>query len=525
MDLKSYKKRNHKLSVILCFILCIIFLGELFYLFYNTGIVEGFNQRADKLKAYVIASRDDQTILPGDFFDRNGNILTKAAWKTIGQGKENEKAGSRKVDITYTDGKAYAQLLGYTGNRTLNLSAESAKDVVGQRGGYRLMNFLDDETYWRENGLYSTVGKDGGKGQDVTLTLDHKIQLKVYEILAKEMNTDTEKGSAVVLDVATGEILSMVAFPTYDFNNRSKAIAQMEWADKNMKYLEPGYPVSYKGATAPGSIFKVLLAAALLEHGMEEFSVLDKTFTIDGWNCKNAYGSPGDSVDYYKGLERSSNVFYGQAALALGKDKIRETAEKFMLYEDQNKKDGKDDTYLKLDFGNVQYNWDLEVTEKEIAQTGFGQGKTELTTIYAAMITQAIANDGTMMKPYLIQSLIDANGKVVYKGKPEVLSEAVSKSTADKVSEAMAAAVKYTTKHHKGMENTAQILEKYQVAGKTGTAQTGQEIGPTNAWFISFAPVDNPKYVVVVNQCRTNKGGYQMMDVASSIYQYLFEEK
>ena len=135
----------------------------------------------------------------------------------------------------------------------------------------------------------------------------------------------------------------------------------------------------------------------------------------------------GDEITYYEGMERSSNVFYAQAALELGADKLRETAEKFMLFEE---KDG--DNCLSTDFGLIRYNWDLDVQEEELAQTGFGQGKTELSTVYAAAITQAIANDGVMMTPYLVKKLTDADGKVVYTGKAEMLSKSTSASTANK---------------------------------------------------------------------------------------------
>lgn len=532
-------KKTMERGQICYLIIGLVLIFEILNLFYNSGIIAGWNERADKFKVYAKASRDDKTILAGDIYDKNGELLAETKFETItyyepetyyeieilenGEEKKVEKTRDilkekEIIKTSYTNVMAYSQLLGYTGKRNLDLSADTMEEIVGDRNDYRLMAFLDEdlgEEYWGENnGLYAISDIDCGKGQSATLTIDNKIQTKTYEALAKQINESTEQGSAVVLDAKTGEILSMVAFPAYDFNELSDAKMKMITDEKETD-LEPGYPVSYKNAKTPGSIFKILTEVSLIDHGLEDFKVEDMPFQVNGWQCNNAYSSVGDKIGYKLALERSSNVFFAQAALELGKENLKETAEKFMLTEDSN--------YISLDFGHVPYNWDLNVSEDVFAQTGFGQGKTELTTVHAAMIVQAIANDGVMMKPYLIDKLTDAEGKVVYTGTAEELSKATSKSTADKVTESMRLAAKYASSHYKGLGNTAAIFEKYQVAGKTGTAENGDKNDTVNAWFVSFAPADNPQYVVVVNQCKTNKGGYKMTETAAEIYQYLFE--
>ena len=503
----------------ICYLLVgLVLIFEIVNLFYNSGIVSGLNERADKFKVYAKALRDDKTILPGDIYDKNGVTLVENTYEN---------------GTTYTNVLAYSQLLGYTGRRSLNPVADTMEEVVGKRADYRLMAFLDEDLegeYWgAENGLYAISDINATKGQSAVLTIDDRIQTKTYEALAKQMSESTEQGSAVVLDAKTGEILSMVAFPTYDFNELSAAKVQMI-SDEKETELEPGFPVTHKNPTSIGSTFKILTEVCLIDHGMEDFKVEDIPFTVNGWECNNAYSSAGEKINHKTALERSSNVFFAQAALALGKENLKETAEKFMLTEDvfeDSNGDGIDDEnsqYLSLDFGHIPYNWDLEVSEDVFAQTGFGQGKTELTTIHTAMIVQAIANDGVMMKPYLVDKLIDSEGKIVYTGEEEKLSEATSKSTADKVTEAMLLAAKYASTHYKGLGNTAEIFETYQVAGKTGTSENGDKNDTVNAWFVSFAPADDPQYVVVVNQCKTQKGGYKMTETAAEIYQYLFEE-
>lgn len=485
------KEKNIFLILGLCLVL------EVGSLFFNSGIVKGLSKRADNLKAYAAALREDASILPGDILDRNGTVLVETAKKAVRQ-------------TEYIHGTAYSQILGYTGNRLLYPAAENRDDVVGSRNDYRLMAFLADDNW--NGSLYKTVDQSGTKGQSAVLTIDHELQMKVYQALKNQMSTE-EMGSAVVIDAKTGEILSMVSFPAYDFSDLGSAKQKM-LADGKATKLEPWHPVSYKNPEAPGSIFKVLTAVALLDHGHEDYTVKDQSFEVDGWRCSNAYTSWGNTIDYHTAIKKSSNVFFASGALLLGKDAMKETAAKFML---------SDQGYLELDFGNVPYNWNLEVDRNVLAQTGFGQGKTELTTVHAAMITQAIANDGVMMKPYMVKELVNANGEMVYTGESQVYSTATTKDTADKITAAMREAAKYTAGHYRGLGKTASVFEKYQVCGKTGTAEVGDVDRTNNAWFISFAPAEDPEYVVVVNQCRTKKAGYKMTTTVADVYEYLFE--
>lgn len=490
-------KRIHRIYIIMGLFL----IFELAGLFFNSGVVAGINSRADKLKVYATAQRDDATILPGDIFDRNGNVIVENGYTVNGDRYSS-----------YIDGKAYSQIVGYTGSRILNPLADSADDVIGGRNAYRLMAFLDEDV-WGKNGLYSTTNIDGTKGQSATLTIDHDLQMAVYNILCNEMSDSEDIGSAVVMDAKTGEILSMVSFPAYDFNDLDGAIEKMQ-EDESRPYFDPGFPVSYKNSEVPGSIFKVLTSVAMIDHEMENYTIENVDFTVDGYTCAATWTQEYPELDMESALAVSSNVYFAKAACELGADAFRETAEKFMLIEGNND--------LSSDFGNIRYNWNLDVSENVLAQTGFGQGETEFSTVYAAMITQAIANDGKMMQPFMIQKLTDADGKVVYKGKSEMLSQATSKSTARQVAKNMRLAAQTACEVHE-MWDVLETFDRYEVAGKTGTGENGDEDVTDNAWFISFAPANDPQYVVVVNQCRNHKFGFQMMPSVASIYEYLFE--
>lgn len=481
---KEHEKKTEGRSSVVYIVFGLLFLLEMGGLFWNSGYVKGLNKRADQYKQAAIIEQDANTITAGDIYDRNHTLLVKT-----------EKPFT---DSVYTDGKAYSQILGYTEPATITYGKKISK-VQRQ---YRLMEYYRDD-------LYKPVNIDGTKGRSLTLTLDHELQMKTKELLEREMD-EKDRGSAIVMNAKTGEILSMVSFPTFDANKIDESRRWMNQADAKEEVF---YPITHKGAAVPGSIFKIITSVALLDNDMEDYTAKDEAFNIGEVAIVNSYGSIGDEINYYTAIERSSNAFFANAGLAMGGDVLEETAKKFKVGEE-----------VELDFGTINSNWDLDKSDPtDIAYTSFGQGKTLFSTIYAAMTAQTIANNGTMMKPYIVQEIIDAKGKTTKKGKPEVLSEVTGKETADKITKAMLASTDAHLSVVEGSENR-EIYERYSIASKTGTGENGDKEETNNAWFMSFAPADDPEYVVVVNQCKTEKFGQNMMDTAAGIYRYLFAD-
>ena len=138
------------------------------------------------------------------------------------------------------------------------------------------------------------------------------------------------------------------------------------------------------------------------------------------------------------------------------------------------------------------------------------------------MIAQAIANDGKMMQPYLVKSMISEKGKTAYEGKPSLLSAVTSKKTADKITDAMREAAKRSCSYFP--DSVGDKVDRYQIALKTGTAETGDQNNSNNLWVVSFAPAEDPQYVVVVNHAGAaqNRHGYELVSAVADIYDYLF---
>ena len=452
-------------------VLGFVFFLELCMTFYNSGTVSGVSAAADQYKQEAITDYNARTIAAGTIYDCNGTALV-----TTGANQWSQ----------YIDPYAYTQILGYI------------KPISSGSGSYRLMSFLKDE-------LYETSSAKSTQGSSFYLTLDNELQLQAYNLLVNTIGAG-EIGSVVVMDAKTGAIRAFVSVPSFDANNLPESIQNVQ--NSNDSKINPGsimsYPVAYKNRLVPGSIFKIVTSVALLENGLEDFTVLDNSFSVGDGKIVNHYSDTNMTIGYDTAVLKSSNVYFSSAALKMKEqgsaEALNDVAKRFMLGET-----------LELDFGNVESNWDLDLKDDHgYAMTAFGQGKTLITTLNAAMIAQAIANDGQMMEPYMIQSKTDSDGRTVYEGKSSVLSEVTTEGICSRITEAMV-----PVGNSLGMSN---------VAAKTGTGQIGDANNMFNAWLMTFAPADDPQYVVVVNHCVTKQYGSSLAGVVSELYDILLKD-
>ncbi|MGW5160605.1 penicillin-binding transpeptidase domain-containing protein, partial [Nonomuraea wenchangensis] len=185
------------------------------------------------------------------------------------------------------------------------------------------------------------------------------------------------------------------------------------------------------------------------------------------------------SVTLTYALERSCNTPFGKIGMELGYDKMNEQTEKFGM-----------GTQIGVPMSVAQSDFGKEEDKAALAMASIGQRSNRMTPLQMAMIAAGIANNGTVMKPYLVNKITDAKGDTIDEADPDELTDAVSEDTASKLRQMMVSVVQ------NGTANLAQV-PGVQVAGKTGTAETadGQ---PPHAWFISFAPADDPKIALAV---------------------------
>ncbi|MFH8553571.1 peptidoglycan D,D-transpeptidase FtsI family protein [Streptomyces celluloflavus] len=314
------------------------------------------------------------------------------------------------------------------------------------------------------------------RGGDVLTTIDPKAQKAAYKGLT-DLNA---KGAVVALDPGTGKILAMASTPSYD-PSVFAGISGKEGAEFKRLDQDKEKPLSNRALREtypPGSTFKILTAAAALDHG-----------TVTDINAPSGAPAPYrlplstteignvvpnsqcDKVSMKTGMQWSCNNVFLDAALRTGKDKMRETAEKFGFNKEQF-----------TPVRSAASGYPAELDQPQTALTGMGQGSVTSTPLQMAMVTAGLANNGKVMKPYMVEELRGPNLSPIDKTEPEVLNQAVSEDTAKKVQETM----EYTVSDGTGSKVK---IDGVTVGGKPGTAQHGADVRDERpyAWFVSYA--------------------------------------
>ena len=344
-----------------------------------------------------------------------------------------------------------------------------------------------------------TAPKNGSK---VSLTLDKKIQTFLEDSMSKvQEEYNPSEIIAIVSNPKTGEILAMGQRPT--FHPKTKEGLTDTW-----------HNLAIEESFEPGSTMKAFTLAAAVEEGV--FNPTDTfvtgSYKVPGTTAIKDHSGiqPGKRITFLDGIQRSSNVGIATIAMdKLGADKYREYLTKFGFEKP---------TGIDLPFetaGIIQYKY-----KRDKASTAMGQA-TAITPIQQIQAASAIANDGKMMKPYVIKEITDGNtGKNTKTTKPTATGQPISAETAKKVREYLGTVI--TGKHATGKKYK---IDGYEVAGKTGTAQYsegGKIVRGASDYiysFIGMAPKDDPELVMYVAikqpQLKEGKAG---ADALSAIF-------
>ena len=380
-----------------------------------------------------------------------------------------------KYQREYGDGPLYAHVTGF-------YSFYGAQGGLEQAENALLSGSSDKLFYRRVSDLFT-----GRRPQGATLetTLDAKVQE------AAEEGLEDIRGSAVALDPKTGAILAMVSHPTYDPNDlagHDLALLEKNYAALN---ADPAKPLVNRAIGGdlypPGSVFKVVTAAAALSTGeYTEDTVVPGPAVLDlpqtSADLPNAFDGPcgpNDEVTMTEALAVSCNTAFATVGLDIGAEALQAQAAKF----------GFGDS-ITIPMRVTPSTVPAEMNQPQLAQASIGQYDVRATPLQMAMVAAGVANRGTVMRPYLVQSVIGSDLSVIDTADPQELSQAVTPEVAAQLTRMMEAVVE------DGSGTRAQI-DGVDVAGKTGTAQHG-EGRKAHAWFISFAPADDPQIAVAV---------------------------
>lgn len=322
-------------------------------------------------------------------------------------------------------------------------------------------------------------------GASIELTIDPVVQKAAWDAMGNL------KGAVVAIDPKTGNILAMVSKPGFDANQlavHDGTISGTNYANLLADKHSPLVNKAISGSLyAPGSVFKILVASAAIESGKytpESTLPNPVKFKLPGTNTyvqNSGEGKCGGkaTVSIADALRFSCNVPFAQLGIALGQDAIRAQAEKF----------GFGDA-IDIPLRSTASVYPKNMDDAQVGLSSFGQFDDRVTPLQIAMISAAIANNGTLMKPNLIENVVSANLSSLYAPTPQIYGTPVSSATASLVRDMMIDAVA------RGVSSNAKI-DGVSVAGKTGTAQNGKN-EPYTLWFTGFAPAENPRVAIAV---------------------------
>jgi penicillin-binding protein A len=463
------------------------------------GILVGFTSYwavfdAEALKEKNANKRpllEAQQIPRGRILAADGTVIAKS----VGEGRGAEKRYVRR----YPEGSLFGHPIGYS---------------FVQYGDSEFEQFHNEELVGEESEFSSILDElTGGtqEGNDIVTSIDPEAQRTALADL-KEAGF----GAVVAIVPQTGEVKVMASNAPYDPNRVPK-----EYGKLSTDGLErPLYNRATQGQYPPGSTFKVVTAAAGLESGTitpETTINAPGSLEVEGTPLQNDFNEDFGPIALDTALTHSVNTWFGQLAQQVGQDELFETMEKFGFNATPAIDLPSDEVSVSGLFeGGELLRRDDPV---DLARLGIGQERLLSSPLQIAEVAAAIANGGKLMKPQIWKRVINPDGRVIDRLDPSVYSEPVSKETAEELTTAMEGVVSEGT-------GTNAAIPGIAVAGKTGTAETpgneacGGGVEENQAWFMGFAPADDPKIAIAASvECTEQFGN----DVAAPIFRDVAE--
>ena len=402
----------------------------------------------------------EQQVQRGEIYSQDGVLLA-----------ETEIDGDARIR-KYPKGRLYSHIIGYCsqvyGKTQLEMSHDD--DLIGK-------------------GTISLTLNEIKHGNNLNLTINDELQEYAYEQL------DGRDGAIVAMEPTTGQILAMVSLP--DFNPET---IEKDWPSMMEDENSPFLARATQGLYPPGSTYKIVTAAGVYDNGMTTETFDDEgLFKKDDVTVYNYNKESFGKLDIKTAFEVSSNYVFCTLGYEMGADAVKAEAEKFGV----NKSFDFD---IPVSQSQIQYK---KMTDLDGALVSIGQGGLVMTPLHVAMMASAVANNGKMMKPYLVETVTTENGTVIGQTKPSVLYDSIGTACADYIEDMMIGVVEDGT-------GTGAQISGITVAGKTGTAEN--ETDKDHAWFVGYAPVENPTIcVAVVLENAATSGGRSAVPIAKNI--------
>ncbi len=475
MKKKLENRKNNKSIIVSTLIFVITFIAMAGYLIYfnltqaESIINNSYNKRQGVLSRRTIRGSilsDDKTKLAVTNVDDDGNETRYYPYSGL-----------------------FSHTIGYLNN-----------------GGYGLESLYGYYMLHSNQNFFEQIGNDlsGNRntGDNVVTTLNVGLQKACYDALG------SNRGAVIVMEPSTGKILAMVSKPDFDPNTLAANWSQITGEGSDSVLVNR----ATQGLYPPGSTFKLITMLEYLREHKNDYGqyhyICDGTYELGNNTINCVRTTAHGDVDLFSSLAVSCNCSFINIGLSLDLDRYKKTAEKMLF----NK-----ELPTNLEYNKSRFVLNGESSEWDIAQTSFGQGKTVITPFHLALITCTIANNGTLMKPYLVSSVESTNGMTVKKFKEEKYDTLITEKEASLLKKGMEQVVKDSFSWlFGGVE--------YTLASKSGSAQYGTE-GYEHSLYASFSPADNPEIAVVA----VVEGGPQRnttaAEVTKQIYDYYYSNK
>ncbi len=448
---------------------------------------------------------------------------------------------SVKARRSYLTDDMTAHLLGYLGEisteqlRGLRRKGYRSGDEIGQAG---LEKLWEPHLSGRSGGERVEVDATGQKvrvidrlkatpGHNVVLTLDMDVQQAAYDALKGR------EGAVVVLDVDSGAVLALVSTPAFNPNAFARGLTAREWRELTQDGETPLHNRTLQGHFPPGSTFKIVTALAALQEGVispDQRLFCGGSYKVGNRVLRDWKKHGHGQVDMHKALVESCDVYFYQVAQRLGVDKMAKWARRFGLGSPTGiALDGEsaglvpDRAWKRRRFGTPWY-------PGETPLVGIGQGFIGTTPLQMASMVAAVANGGTVYRPWFVQRVVSPEGVVMEEyGPVRAATVKLKKGTLEVVRRAL-----FDVVH--GRRGTARRARSdlVSIAGKTGTAQVAEMRGEAvkskdlpyeirdHAWFVAYAPTDKPEIAVATLVEHGGGGGATAAPIARKVVEAWF---
>lgn len=445
------------------------------------------NQRVNKRPLFKAQKIERGRILAAD-----GTVIARSVPKGSG--------ASLRFVREYPEGGTYGHPIGYSFIEFGNSEFEA---------------YHNSELVGDENEFASAFDELRGRdpvGNQVVTSIDPEAQQTAFDMLGGQ------PGAVVAIEPSTGAIKTLVSEPPFDPNS-----VPTDFAALNKDPAAPMLNRVTQGQYPPGSTFKLVTAAAALDSGaisLDDTINSPATIDIQGNPLANADNSDYGDIDVTTALTASVNTYFAQLGEKVGTGTLEEYMTRFGF-------NSKPQLDLPSDQMSVSGVFDggrlLTGTDAvDVGRLAIGQERLLATPVQMAEVVAAIANGGDLMRPQIWSEVRDPEGRTIKTMDPEKQSDVISGETADQLTQAMTDVVNEGT-------GTAAALAGIDVAGKTGTAEIPDvdrcDGLPNQAWFVGFAPADDPQIAVAATvECTDGQGGTVAAPIAAAVMQSLLEE-